>query len=218
MGEDAVERPGDAIEIEGVGHRHHCSEPAAAARPEEAVELVFDRAAAPRLLGLERAKRSEPALVGDDPLDGRSAEGADQLVLEIRVAHVEAKPLEVGAREVRAEAGSLERAPDDGLLAGVAEARKPDVQPVWAEELEEVPDGLCPADRNDGHAFGIEVSATPPGQRLERDLVADALDEHDHAGLDAGCDRAGGGEKWGVSWSLRLFHAVHVSSEKFWLT
>ena len=39
-------------------------------------------------------------------------------------------------------------------------------------------DRLGAADRDDGHALGREIAAAPDRERLQRDLVADALDQH----------------------------------------
>jgi len=55
-------------------------------------------------------KRAQLTLRVNDPLDGHDPEGADQLVLQVCVAHVEAEPLHVGPGEVGPEAGSLETA------------------------------------------------------------------------------------------------------------
>jgi catechol 2,3-dioxygenase len=120
----------------------------------------------------------------DDLLRGGGAEGADELVLEVCLAHIEAKSFHVGASEVCAEAGPLERAPDDLLLGCVAEARKPDVEPLRAETVERVRDCLRTPDGNDGRALGLEISAAALGERFERELVADPFDDHDRARHD----------------------------------
>ena len=54
--------------------------------------------------------------------DRVGAESADQLVLQVGLAHEEAEGLHVGAREVAAEARLLERAPVVALLRRVAQA------------------------------------------------------------------------------------------------
>ena len=72
----------------------------------------------PRHCGLllEGAERSKVALRVDDLLHGGGAERADQLVLQVCDAHVEAEPFHLGASEVGAEAGPLEPAPEVALL------------------------------------------------------------------------------------------------------
>ena len=40
-------------------------------------------------------------------------------------------------------------------------------------------DRLGAADRQDRHAFGIEVATAPPRERLERELIAHAFDQDD---------------------------------------
>ena len=47
-----------------------------------------------------------------------------------------------------------------------------------AEQRDEVADVRDSTERHDGHAFEPEVSSAHPGQRLDGDLVARALDEH----------------------------------------
>src|SRR5205085_10971860 len=120
-----------------------------------------------------RPERAELALRLDDLFDGRSAEGADELVLQIDDTHIEPEPL---------QPGPVESAPELPLLAGVAESRQPHVQPARAEAVEEPADALRAAHRQDRNAVRVEVTAAALGERLERDLVARPLDEHDRAG------------------------------------
>ena len=127
-----------------------------------------------RGLILEGPEASELALGLDDLLDAGSAEAADQLVLEVGVADVEA-----GLREVRAEARPLDGEPEVVLLAGVAQARDPDA--LGKELLEEAPDIPGASDRDDRDTLGREVAAAPDGERLDRELVAHAFDEDDGA-------------------------------------
>ena len=86
-----------------------------------------------RRLLLEGAERSELTLRVDDLLHRGGTEGADQLVLQVGDAHVEAERFHVGAGQVGAEAGPLEPAPEVALLGGVAQPRQPDVEPRRTE-------------------------------------------------------------------------------------
>src|SRR5215208_1539545 len=127
MGEHQIKRPGHLGEIERLDQQARVADlsPPAAAHP--APELLLPRPPAPCWLFLERAKRSEVALGVGDLLHGLGAESADQLVLQVYDADIEAQRLHLGASEVEAEAGALEAAPKVPLLAGVAEARQPEV-------------------------------------------------------------------------------------------
>ena len=98
----------------------------------------------PRGLLLEGTERSEVALSVDDPFNGGRTEGADQLVLQVRDAHVEAESLHVFAGKVGAEAGPLEAAPEVALLGDVTEARQSDVTPPRAEPPQEASDFFDP--------------------------------------------------------------------------
>ena len=143
-----------------------------------------------RLL-LVRAEGAELALLLDDRQHRGLAQGTDQLVLEVDDAHEEAKPLHVVARQVRAQPGLLERAAEPTLLSGVAETGETQVEASRAKARERTPDRLRAADGDDGDALGGEIRATPRGQSLDRQAIADALDEHDCARRD-GFDGSGG--------------------------
>ena len=69
---------------------------------------------------------------------------------------------------IRAQAGSLETAPEVTLLGGIAQAGQLDVRATRAEPIQEPADGLRTAHRNDGDALGGEIAATALGQRFER--------------------------------------------------
>ena len=106
---------------------------------------------------------------------------ADQLVLQVGVADVEAEPLHLGTREVGAEAGLFETAPEVGLLPASQRPASSDVAPLRAELPEEPPDRLGATHRDDGDALGVEVAFAPGGEGLEREPVAEPLDQHDGA-------------------------------------
>ncbi len=49
--------------------------------------------------------------------------------------------------------------------------------------MQEPAECLRASDRHDGNALGREIPAAPSGERLHRDPVADAFDEHDCTGV-----------------------------------
>ena len=129
MSKHAVQGTRHAIEIQRLDEQGGPGlDLAAAPGSHEAPELFLCPPASPRGLLLEGAERCELTLSVDDPFDGGGAEAADQLVLEVCLAHVEAESLHVGASEVGAEPGPLERAMEVALLPGVAETRQLDVE------------------------------------------------------------------------------------------
>jgi len=176
---NTVQRPRHVAEIERLDEQSRVVDLPAAAGAHEAPKLGFGGQPSPGRLVLQSAKRSQVSLSADNPFDGGGSEGADQLILEICVAHVETEAFRVGAAEMSAEAGALEGAPEVVLLRGVAEARQSDVQPSRAETFQRVSDPLGTADRHDGHALIGKIPPTALGHRFERALVADPFDEHD---------------------------------------
>ena len=116
---------------------------------------------------------------GEDLLDRGGTECADQLVLEIGLAHPEAEPFHVGTVEVEPEAGAFERAPDLALFSEVAEAGQREVGTTRPIKIQESANRVRAPDRLHGNALGPEGAATSHGKRLHRDLVADTFDEDD---------------------------------------
>ena len=174
-----VERPWHTAEIERLDEQPAVSDLPAPAAAHEAPKLLLGRPSSPLGLLLEGAERSKVALGVDDTLDGVGTQRADQLVLQVGDAHVEAEPFHLRASEIGAEAGPLERALEVPFLADIAEAGELDAQPFRAELLQEPPNGLRAPDRHDGNTLGIEIPAATLSQRLDRALVADPFDEHD---------------------------------------
>ena len=136
MGEHPLERTRHASRVERVHEQRSVLDLPPTRRAQEAPQLGIERPFPLRGLLLKRAERSQLALLGDDALDDVWAECANELVLQVRLAHVEAKPLHTFPGETGAETGPLERAADVGLLAGVAEPCEPEIETVWAEPLE----------------------------------------------------------------------------------
>jgi hypothetical protein len=124
VGKHAVQRPRDLREIQRVDEPGRGLDLAALGGAEEAPKLLLDAPAAPRGLLLEGAERFQVTHGVDDLLDGGGPQCADQLVLQVGDADVEAEPFLIGAREVGAEAGSLEAAPEVALLAGVYDSEQ----------------------------------------------------------------------------------------------
>ncbi len=139
----------------------------------------------PRWLLLERAERCKVTLGVDDLFHRSGTEGTDQLVLKVCDARVKTESFPLGTREVGAEAGSLETAPEVVLLCVVTQARQSYVEPPRAEPIEEASDVLRTAHRHDGDALSIEVPTTAHSEGLERELVADPFNEDDRT-----CKRA----------------------------
>jgi hypothetical protein len=177
--EDAIQRPRHPSQIERVDEQRRGLDLPAAAGAEEAPELLLMGPSLPRRLLLEGAEGFKVTLRVDDPFYGGGTEGADELVLEVRDAHVETESFHLGASEVGAEAGPLETSLEVALLRSVTQARQPDVGPVRAEQVKEASDVLRAPHRHDGNALIIKAPTAAPSESFERELVAHSFDEHD---------------------------------------
>jgi hypothetical protein len=212
MGKDQVEGSRHLGEIERLDEQACVADLPTAAAAHEAPKLLLGRPSLPRRLLLERAEGSEVTLRIDDLFHRGGAEGADQLVLQVGVAHIETEAFHIGATEVGAEAGALETAPEVALLGGVTETSQLDVEPPRAEEVQESSDRLRTPDRHDGNPLGVEIPTTALSERFERAPVADPLDEHDGARVDACGRRVRYGNKWSRVKSLAFVHVPYLHS------
>ena len=187
MSEHPIERPRNLrLEIELVDEQARVADLPPAAASHEAPQLLLRRSSLPHGLFLQRSEGSKVSLRVDDPLDRRDSESPDQLVLEIRDAHVEAEGLHVGAREVGPESRALETASEVALFSRITETREREVEPAGAEASQEPAYRLRSPDRHDGDALGLEVTAAALGERFDSALVADAFDQDHRARSDAG--------------------------------
>lgn len=175
MRERAVERTRHPAEVEGF-HERPCERDLPVG--EKTAELLVERSGSVRRLLLIRPKGTELAVSGENLLDRIGAERANDLVLEIRVAIVEAHPFHLLAAEIETDARASQRPPQEVDFAGVAETCQPDVCAVGAVPLHEPAHRLRPADREDANPFGGEIPTTSERERLQGDSVARSLDQH----------------------------------------
>jgi hypothetical protein len=178
MGEDAVERRGNMVEVERLDEEPGIQDLAPSAAAQEPVELLFAGAIAPRRHLLQRPKTVQIVVGPKDLLDPRRTERADQLLLQVGDAHEEAEPLHVRTREPGAEAGALEGSTKHVLLTGIAEPCEPQAIPAGAELLEELPDAMCASEALDPNARGCKVDTAPLGEGLDCHLVTLPFDDH----------------------------------------
>ena|SRR5215211_634832 len=157
----SVQRPRNAAWSKRADERSHRRLPSLAAEP--AVKLRFRGSSPPRGLVLEGSERAELPVRVDHLFHRRRTEGADQLVLEVGYADVEAERFHPGAGQAGAEAGALESALEEAFLRGVAEAGQPDVEASRPEAVDEAPDRVRTSDRHDRDALGGEVPTASLG-------------------------------------------------------
>ena len=158
MRKQQIQRPRHSAEIQGIDEQRRRADLPAPVRSEKAPKLLLGRPPSPRRLFLEGAKRVEVTQSADDLLDGVGAEGADQLVLQVRDADVEAQCFPIRASQARSEAGPLEGPLEVVLLCRVTEARQLEVEAPRAVQIQVAADGLCTSDRDDGNTLGVQVS------------------------------------------------------------
>ncbi len=169
------------VEIQRADEQGRRTDLAAATCAQEASELFLGGPFPPLGLLLESAERHQVALLFEDPFNGVITEAADQLVLEVRDAHVETEILHAVAGEIDAEARQFETAPEVPFFSGVAQTREPGVAPTGAEDVEGAPDVRRAADRHDGHALRTQVPTATGSERFQRASVTQPFDEHDRA-------------------------------------
>jgi hypothetical protein len=176
MSKDAVQRPRHVVEIQCVDEQGGELDLPAPMGAEEAPELLLCGPSSPGRLLLKGSERCKVTLGIDDLFHRGDPEGADQLVLEVCDADVETESFHLRASEVGAEPGPLETAPEVALFSGVAESRQSEVQPLWAEPVQEASDCLRTADWHNRNPFSSKIPATALSERLERGLVAEPFD------------------------------------------
>jgi hypothetical protein len=181
MSKDTVQGAGHLGEVQRLHEQACVSDLPASAAAHEPPKLLLGGPSEPRGLLLEGAEGSKLSLGIDDPFHGFGTERSDQLVLKVRDADEETESLHICTSEVGAEAGPFEPALEVALLRGVTKSRQSEVKPLRAEPIQEASDVRRTPDRHDGNALGVEIPTTAHSQRLEREPVADSLDEHDRA-------------------------------------
>jgi hypothetical protein len=197
-------------EIKRLDEQTRVSDLPAAAATHEAPKLLLIGPSSPPRLFLQGAERSKVTLSVNDLFHGGGAESANQLVLQVCVAHVETQTFHIDAREVGAEAGPLKTAAEVALLSRITETRQPDVKPLRAEQIQEASDGLSTPNWHNGNALSVEVPTTALSEGFERALVADPFNEHHRTRVDACGQCVGCGNKWSAPTASRPFDICQV--------
>ena len=181
----AVERAGHVGRIERLDQQACVAELPAATASHKAPQLAFGRPPSPGRLFLQSAEGVQVAVGAEHILHLGSAQRTDQLVLQVLDTHVETQlfHVEPGQLRVGAQSGALEAAPNHTLFAGVIQTRHYCVRSMRTELRQEAPDGVRAADRHHGNALAGQIATQPCSQRLDRGLVADALDQHHRSGM-----------------------------------
>jgi hypothetical protein len=181
--QDSLQRPGHPVEIQRPDEHRRGLDLSAPLRAEEAPQLRLGGSSAPLRLVLEDAERFELTLRVEDLLHDGGPEGSNQLILQVGDADVETESLHLGARQVGAEARALETTLEVALFSGVAQTRQSEAQPLRAESFQKGANVRRAADGHDGNASSVEMVTAAGGERFERELVANPLDEDDGLGL-----------------------------------
>ena len=103
---------------------------------------------------------------------------ANEFVFQVAVANEEARSFEVTAGTGLCVAGARQLAAKVPLFGSITQAA--DAQPGASrpEPSKELRHRLSAADRYHGHAFLCQVPCLEACQSLDRNLIADALDQH----------------------------------------
>ena len=124
---------------------------------------------------LKPSERWEFASSVDELLDRGSAEGADEFVFEVSMAHEE--PLRVRRSERVVDARCPHRTREVRGLGSVAQDGDRHVASPGTEDGEEPSDVGGAAHRHDGDALVLEFSATLARDRLNREAITQTFDE-----------------------------------------
>lgn len=161
-------------EVDRVGEQARVAELALRTRAKETACLRFLGSPPPRGLPLHSPERAEIAVSGEEFLHQCTAGRPDELFLQVGVADVKTRALQVGACPERADAGRRQATPDDALFRSVTQAGEPHPSAPRPEPPRVPGESVCAAGRDDRYAVRAEVQAAPGGHRLHGNLVAAA--------------------------------------------
>jgi hypothetical protein len=179
VSEHTVERARDAGEIDGIGKQPAVPVLPAGSASEEAVQLVVRAASALGGLSLQDPERPQLALRIDDPFHLIGAESVDQFVFQIGGASEEPELLQARVGIPRAETGPLEAAPEASFFRGVIKTCQPDAEAAWTIAVKEMADVRRAFHGQNADPLGVQVTATPLGQRLQGIPVTQSFDKDD---------------------------------------
>jgi hypothetical protein len=211
----SIERSRHVVQVERLDEQTRVPDLPPSAAAHEAAKLRFDGASLPRRLLLKGAEGCKVSLCVNDLFHGGGTKGADQLVLQVCDTDVETESFQIGAREVRTEAGPLETTLELTLLCEVTQTGEPGAEPLTAEQIQEPSYGLRTSDGHNSNTLGGEISTASLCERFERALVADSLNQHDRTRVARSARRVWCEDKWSLvhgSVSSQLIHCSNLRS------
>src|SRR5712691_12843755 len=152
-GKHSFERMRQPVQIHRPGEQARVPELTPCTAAQEPPELCPGGLTAPLGLALQAAERAEISLRVNELLNPGGADRADQLVFQILDAGEEAQSLHIGPRPGQADAGADQTAPDDVLLADVAQARQSQASSGGTKLCQVAGNRVRAAGRQDHHAL-----------------------------------------------------------------
>lgn len=146
---------------------------------QETAHLCLEGRLSPSRLFLEGLKRGQVSLSVEERLDRLATGCTDQFVLQVLHADEEPQSLHLQPSLRRAQTAGCQALAKVLLFEGVAHPGNREACPLRAEPNEMTRNCAGPADRYDHDVLRCQISPMPAGERLERNLIADSLDQYE---------------------------------------
>ncbi len=204
--EDGVERSRHRSGFDGFDQEPGVAESPPGLGPEKALKLRIRGTPPPFRLSLERTKGPQLTLGVEDPLDDCGPDRSNQFVLQILDAHVKSQIGHGVDGGRRPNTALMQAPPHEFGGVGIAKTGEVPAFAVGPEPPEVAGHCLGTPDRKHHNTLRFQITSPSPGQRFDRDLIADALDDDDRVGPSGLVER-------GMSGSNRCAGSVRPTFE-----
>jgi hypothetical protein len=203
---------GLVVQVQRENEQAGAAQLAPCACTQEPAKLIAKASIPPLSLLLKRTKRSQVLLFGKNGFDDIRTHRANELVFQIAVADEEPLLLEISTSQGRPVTSPRQGTAEMLFFGCVTQTTDAQSTAVGSETSKESRYRMSASDGYDDNSLLHKVSALKICQRLDRNLIADTLNQHNRTAVLSALQRRRNRAKWGIRTTRVSWNSTHLAT------